>query len=680
MSGNPPSGAAPLARRQPTRPLLALLCGLFAFLLYVRTLAPGVLGGDSGEFQFAAWLGGFVHPTGYPLYLMLGFLWSHVLPLHDPAWRINLFSAVCGAFAVALIVPLAGGIVDRAVARPGAPRAGQLANWLGLLAALTFAFTATFWSQAVVAEVYTLNALFVVAVLLGALGWSGRVAEGRPAKAPLVSTALVCGLSLAHHRTMILLAPALLVFGWYVARKSGDARASRAGLGWAATCLLLPLLLYLYIPWRAPLAPYVNLTISPALTLHLYQPGWQGFLAQVTGQAFGGDFRAPAVALAQAGVAVMALVREMTWPGALLGLFGLAWLVRRSPAVLLLTGVTFLTLLVFNLFYGIGDIYVYYIPLYLIWALYAALGVAALWEGAGALWARFVLPRRASGDARSPLGRGTRLMYALALPLVLPLYLLATNYAQADQSENTRMIAGWQDLLAAALPQGSILVSNDRDEMTPLWYYQYVDGVRPDLAGLFPLIDPSPAFADLGALLDSALATGRPVWLVKPMPGLEVKYRLQPSGSQVRVLGLSAALAPERPISVSYGPAVRLTGYDATAGSPAGAAADSLPANGQITVTCFWRVLQPLGDDYTSFVHLVNGAGELVAQDDHQPGGAYYPSHLWKPGDVLVDTHTLTLQSEPVHGPYRIVAGLYRRGSDGELTHLGGPAEIGSLR
>ncbi len=80
---------------------------LLAFLLYLRTLAPGLLGGDSGEFQFAAWLGGFAHPTGYPLYLLLGWLWTHLLPLHDPAWRMNAFSALWGGVATGLVYLLA---------------------------------------------------------------------------------------------------------------------------------------------------------------------------------------------------------------------------------------------------------------------------------------------------------------------------------------------------------------------------------------------------------------------------------------------------------------------------------------------------------------------------------------------------------------------------------------------
>ena len=56
---------------------------LFALVLgnYLRTLAPGMLAGDPGEFQFAAWRLGLAHPTGYPLYMMLGWIWQHSLAL-----------------------------------------------------------------------------------------------------------------------------------------------------------------------------------------------------------------------------------------------------------------------------------------------------------------------------------------------------------------------------------------------------------------------------------------------------------------------------------------------------------------------------------------------------------------------------------------------------------------------
>ena len=68
-----------------------------ALILYIFTLAPTVLTADGGEFQFVPWLPGIAHPTGYPLYMLLGWAWSHLLPMGNVAWRMNLFSSVVAA-------------------------------------------------------------------------------------------------------------------------------------------------------------------------------------------------------------------------------------------------------------------------------------------------------------------------------------------------------------------------------------------------------------------------------------------------------------------------------------------------------------------------------------------------------------------------------------------------------
>ena len=190
---------------------LATLVGALAFTLYLRTLAPGLLGGDSGEFQFAAWLGGFAHPTGYPLYLMLGHVWSRIIWANTPAWRMNLFSALWGGVATGLVYLLAFRLL-RLVAR------GDIQNstgrWpiifirmLAALAAITFCVTPTFWSQAVIAEVYTLHAAFIAAVLIGLVAWAELPASTQDYR-PLYWAAGVYGFSLTHHRGMLLLIPA----------------------------------------------------------------------------------------------------------------------------------------------------------------------------------------------------------------------------------------------------------------------------------------------------------------------------------------------------------------------------------------------------------------------------------------------------------------------------------------
>src|SRR5215213_3410575 len=113
---------------------LCLALTLGALALYMATLLPGIGSGDTAEFQRVAPTLGVAHPTGYPLYTMLGWLWSH-LPLGGtPAWRMNLFSAATAALAVGALF-----LAARAL--------GQ-ARSVAAAVALTLAVSSTFWSQA----------------------------------------------------------------------------------------------------------------------------------------------------------------------------------------------------------------------------------------------------------------------------------------------------------------------------------------------------------------------------------------------------------------------------------------------------------------------------------------------------------------------------------------------------
>src|SRR5581483_4482161 len=134
--------------------VLAVIAACAALLLYARTTAPTVLPGDSGEFQFAAWGFWLAHPTGYPLYLILGGVWQHLLPIGDPACRLNLLSAFLAALTIG-----AAFLVCYQITR---------ARAASLIAASALAASPLFWAQATRAEVYALNTLFVA--LLSLLG------------------------------------------------------------------------------------------------------------------------------------------------------------------------------------------------------------------------------------------------------------------------------------------------------------------------------------------------------------------------------------------------------------------------------------------------------------------------------------------------------------------------------
>ena len=69
-------------------------------VVYLATVSPTVNFIDSGELITAVHEPGVVHPPGYPLYTLLGYVVSHALWWGEVAWRVNALSAFFGALAV----------------------------------------------------------------------------------------------------------------------------------------------------------------------------------------------------------------------------------------------------------------------------------------------------------------------------------------------------------------------------------------------------------------------------------------------------------------------------------------------------------------------------------------------------------------------------------------------------
>jgi hypothetical protein len=223
---------------------LACLLGLAGLVLYVRTLAPGLLYGDSGELQTVVYSLGMTHPTGYPVYVMLGWLFG-LLPLGDPAWRVNLFSAVLGGLTVANVY-----LIVR-----------MLSAWrlAAVTAAVTLAITPLFWYFSVVAELYVPACAFLSGVFLFLLIWR------QTGKWPwLAASALLGGLSLGVHTSVALAAPGVLVYLVLTAssRREWIAAACAAMMGVA-----LVFASFLALDARNPDAGYYHATVEPSLSV-----------------------------------------------------------------------------------------------------------------------------------------------------------------------------------------------------------------------------------------------------------------------------------------------------------------------------------------------------------------------------------------------------------------------------
>ena len=457
-------GTGFLARNGAT--LLGAGVGIFVFLLYLSTLAPTVLYYDYPELFDPAMLQaevavlGIGHPSGYPTYMLLTHLFTY-LPLGDAAYAVNLASAAYGACAVVVIYGAALRLSGHAVA--------------AAVGALALGVSPLFWSQSVIAEVYTLNALFIAVVVSVLLLWRDTRRDRY-----LLLAAFLMGLSLTHHLTSGLLIPAGLAFVFAVDRKKlrqGGLLLKSVGL------FLLGLLPYLYLPVRAAMEAPLNEAdpSSPGRFLLLVTGG--SYLLKLltdleTGAPPGSDEvpsrSQPILQDVADRLTIHGEYLYAQFPPLLMlaGLLGALYLVRRDRAAALLLGIAFSGWLVHALTYGVEDYYVFLLPAYVILSLFVAVGVGVVLRNAGALARRLV---------EGPLPRTALVLLLSGLALAVPLFGVRESYAAEDRSGEDFGRRTIEAVAENVAPNATIL-----HHRSSLWYMVLVENRRRDLT----LVDP----------------------------------------------------------------------------------------------------------------------------------------------------------------------------------------------
>ena len=592
--------------------LIAVSLFILSLIFYTLTLAPSVVTifDDSLEFQLVTHQLGIAHPTGYPLYTLLGKLFT-LLPMGNVAYRVNWFSAVCGAATVALSYLL---IVQMSMPRRRSAAFTQItARWpvhLGaILGALLLAVGQIFWQQSTIAEVYALNALFVALMML--------LAVTLPPDSPrrVIALAFVAGVSLAHHRTTLLLLPALAVY-LFVTGRAALLRPKTLALALPAG--LIPLLLYLYLPLRGHIGSLDG----------TYQNTWAGFWQQVTAGGYGTFIFGNPFNQARDYSFYFNLLADQFYTTAL-GLIGLAFLARFGQLkYLALTGIAFLTYFLFNLFYNVADIEVFFIPVFLVWA---------LWSGLGAM---FLLATAASLPGKSwRLGLAGAFLAVSALMLV---QLFQTGLA-IIQVRNTWQVHDYGiDMLRQPLEPDATVIGIV-GEMTLLRYFQQTEGLRPDVQPLA-----ADREAERLAAVTEALAKGRAVYLTRPLPDAAERWSLSAVGPLIRVDAEPDTAPPEGivPLNQPITPEITLLGYTMSRVPHTGAG----PA--PVRMTFYWQPSQPIEHNLKVSMRLLDAAGNAQTAVDAVPVHFAYPTTAWRPGEVIADVFDLVLPAAAPPGSY----------------------------
>ena len=405
-----------------------------ALVVYVRTLLPGPSVGDWGEMQLIPAQFGVPHPTGYPLYILLGKVFS-LLPVGSVASRADLLSAVCAAGAAAISVLISTRLGVRPV--------------IAGLAGLTLALTGTMWTEATFAEVNALHVLLVAALIHRALVWR---ADRRDSDLRLGG--LVAGLALANHPLAISVVP--IVALWVLVDALRRLRTRGRLLIQAAALTLLGLSLYVVIPLRALAGPP---SVYEALLT------WDGLSSLVTGAQFRSDMHVGTVhSLAVAVREVPNVVGQLAAASNALfitaGVLGAVLLLARDRWA----GSLFALLVATNIYLFanyVGDLDHYLLLTWVILSVWTAYLAEAVIEAGSRL-------------------RGPSFARFQVILVLLPLSMALGNWSTHDESEN-RAGEGLARAVFRELPPDAVLLTY-WDALTTLSYVHCIEHERPDVA------------------------------------------------------------------------------------------------------------------------------------------------------------------------------------------------------
>lgn len=456
------------------------VCGVLAyvipFAIYLASAYRFVMYWDVGEMDTVPYILGIAHPPGFPLYTMIGWAFTHLVPFGSVAFRMSVLSALAVAGACWFIWRI---VVDA--------RGDALA---GLGAALLFAFGEDAWAHATRAEAHALVLLTCVALLCFLLRWLER---GRARD--LYVAAVIFGLGVAVHPVVACTLPGILAAVVVRAHETDPRvlrRATAIACASAAVC-------FLYLPLRSAyvnaehLDPIADYGIVGSAFWNYDDPVLAtNFVALVTGREIGIDevrfgYTAHAYTL---GVVrfIMLTVHELTPIGCVLAIAGLIVMFRRRLARAIVACTTLFAGTLFAFGFGAeSDVDRYFLPAFALLAIATGealaslptprahrigLGVAAL----AVLYLVFAQPHffdqprddRAARDAAEII-RATPdhaiviATWVIAPPLTYDAYVLHQTGTRAIvpswYGDQVDRIPGWvraQPVFVAGTPEGSV--------------------------------------------------------------------------------------------------------------------------------------------------------------------------------------------------------------------------------
>ncbi|HEY5615836.1 MAG TPA: DUF2723 domain-containing protein [Bacteroidota bacterium] len=433
---------------------IATALSLVALVVYRITMSTTVSFVDAGELSAVASTLGIAHPTGYPLFTLLGRCAAMIPFGAEEIVRLNFLSALLVAASVGWFFKTSLVLFRLRIFSPD-DRAGSYNRVFAFSAAagsLVLAFSTTFWSQSTAVEVYSLHVFFLaVTTYCFVRGVEDQRYHDQSVSRFLLLFAFVLGLGFTNHMTMILLAPAFLYLYFSVL---GRKRVTLLRLVKLAPFFVLGLSLYLYLPVRS----------SAGVPLDWGSPvDFDRLIWHITGKQYRSwMFSSFESAEKQFQFFLNSFPSEFHYGTFVVLLAGIFAVIRRNGRLFLFLFLLFLGCLLYAINYDIHDIESYFLLAYIAIAWFGVFGTYAVYQ-----WLSAKLAKQA--------------VWAAALLVLVPAVQWWSNNGRVDQSDNFLVQEYTQNIFAGVEPNAVILTYQWDYFVSASYYYQCVRKHRSDL-------------------------------------------------------------------------------------------------------------------------------------------------------------------------------------------------------
>ena len=420
-----------------------LISTVTVFIVYNFTLAPSVIQIDSGELASVQKLLGIAHPTGYPLFTMLGYFFLQLPIFSSDIFQANFLAAIYCSISVGLFSKFLFEIflISKVNSLPE-----TTIKLIIISSSIVLGLSTTFWFQSTSVEVYSLHLVLIISTLFLFV----KAFRNDDAKFWYLF-AYFFGISLSNHMTSILIIPAAVYL--YFKKNSFNKNSFLFGARLALITSISAMIVYLYLPIRA----------MQELILNWGNPiDFERFWRHFTGAQYQvWIFSSLEASKKQLSYFIQNLTNEFFYIIYLPIIFGIVSLFKISKTVLFFTLLLTFSTILYSINYDIVDIDSYFLLTYISFIVFFFFGIIRILE-----------------FSKNPT---INVILMTIILIIFPALQLTMNHDKVDQSDNF-IFEDYTKASLNSLPANSILFSYQWDYLiSPSYYFQFVENYRRDV-------------------------------------------------------------------------------------------------------------------------------------------------------------------------------------------------------